>query len=45
MLYLDNSLRTLDALHLACAEATGATLVTFDGALRYAAACLGIRVR
>jgi len=38
------ALRTLDALHLACAEALGATLVTLDGALHDAAAFLGIEV-
>ena len=38
------SLRTLDALHLACAEAHEAILVTYDGAMRQAAEFFGLRV-
>ena len=36
------SLRTLDALHLACAEAAGAALVTLDVAFARAADHLGV---
>lgn len=36
------ALRTLDALHLACAEADGATLVTLDRAFETAAQHLGV---
>lgn len=36
------SLRTLDALHLACAEAAGAALVTLDEAFAQAAEHLGV---
>jgi predicted nucleic acid-binding protein len=35
-------LRTLDALHLACAEAAGASLVTLDDAFAGAARALGV---
>ena len=38
------ALRTLDALHLACAAAGDAALVTLDDSLRAAAVSLGIRV-
>jgi uncharacterized protein len=37
------SLRTLDALHVACAAAVDATLVTLDASLGTAAAGLGVR--
>ncbi|MBK5936144.1 type II toxin-antitoxin system VapC family toxin [Halorhodospira halophila] len=37
------SLRTLDALHLACAEAHNLPLLTFDAPLRTAAEFLGVR--
>lgn len=36
-------LRTLDALHLACAEAAGAVLVTLDAAFAASAKQLGLR--
>lgn len=39
------SLRTLDALHLACAATEEAILVTLDDALRAAATGLGIKVQ
>lgn len=37
-------LRTLDALHLACAEASGGPLLTLDQALRSAAEFLGVAI-
>ena len=42
LLARNTSLRTLDALHLACAATEGAALVTLDDALRSAAISLGI---
>jgi predicted nucleic acid-binding protein len=38
------ALRTLDALHLACAEESGATLSTLDAAMDDAAEYFGLRV-
>jgi predicted nucleic acid-binding protein len=43
LLARNTSLRTLDALHLACAAAENATLVTLDDALGFAATQLGIK--
>ncbi len=42
LLLRTTSLRTLDALHLACASALGAELVTRDATLAHAAASLGV---
>lgn len=39
------ALRTLDALHLAATEASGAELVTVDKAIRESASFLGLNVR
>lgn len=40
----NTSLRTLDALHLACAASIDATLVTLNAALRSSASSLGIKL-
>src|SRR5699024_3743352 len=44
LLSRNTALRTLDALHLACAAAEDATFVTLDDSLRVAAVSLGIKV-
>ena len=41
---LDLPLRTLDALHVACAQRLGAALVTFDGRMADSARTLGVAV-
>ncbi len=45
LLMRKTALRTLDALHLACAEHSEAEVVTLDHALFHAAEFLGVRAR